>query len=241
MSPDGVVKIDRSKADALLDRVKEALPEEYESLKAFFDTMWFVLEELQKKNASIERLKNMMFGASTEKTSRIFEECGVGEEALPKEALESDETKDAQSRPPKGHGRLGAKDYPGAKRRSIKHESLEHGKRCPSCAKGNVYEEEPAVVVLLRGQAPIDGEVIEIEKFRCGTCGEIFSAKAPVEASGEKYDETAGSMLALLKYGTGMPFNYLIALQKNAERVRASPAEWLPWNYEAAVQAARTN
>jgi transposase len=31
------------------------------------------------------------------------------------------------------------------------------------------------------------------------------------------------------------PFRYLTALQRNADRVRACPADWLPWNYEAAL------
>ena len=31
------------------------------------------------------------------------------------------------------------------------------------------------------------------------------------------------------------PFEYLTALHRNAERVRANPAEWLPWNYEATL------
>ena len=31
------------------------------------------------------------------------------------------------------------------------------------------------------------------------------------------------------------PFEYLTALQRNADRVRANPAQWLPWNYEATL------
>jgi hypothetical protein len=27
------------------------------------------------------------------------------------------------------------------------------------------------------------------------------------------------------------PFEYLVALQHHAERVRKSPSQWLPWNY----------
>ena len=36
------------------------------------------------------------------------------------------------------------------------------------------------------------------------------------------------------------PFEYLNALQRNAERVRASPAEWLPWNYKATLATTPT-
>ena len=36
---------------------------------------------------------------------------------------------------------------------------------------------------------------------------------APAEAGTRKYDATADSMIGLLKYGSGLPFNRLDALQ----------------------------
>ncbi|NNC62978.1 MAG: IS66 family transposase [Eudoraea sp.] len=33
------------------------------------------------------------------------------------------------------------------------------------------------------------------------------------------------------------PFNYLVALQENEERVAANPSDWLPWNYESNLPA----
>jgi hypothetical protein len=33
------------------------------------------------------------------------------------------------------------------------------------------------------------------------------------------------------------PFDYLQALQKHADKVKAEPQRWMPWNYEQAVQA----
>ena len=32
------------------------------------------------------------------------------------------------------------------------------------------------------------------------------------------------------------PFGYLVALQRHAEEVALSPAEWMPWNYKEALQ-----
>src|SRR5208283_1293784 len=43
-------------------------------------------------------------------------------------------------------------------------------------------------------------------------CGEVFTA-APDEAGQHKYDATAGAMIALLKYGTGVPFSRLEQLE----------------------------
>jgi hypothetical protein len=37
-------------------------------------------------------------------------------------------------------------------------------------------------------------------------CGEVFTAPEPEGVGPEKYDETTAAMIALLKYGSGMPF-----------------------------------
>src|SRR5262249_13138557 len=47
----------------------------------------------------------------------------------------------------------------------------------------------------------------------CHLCGQVFTADAPAEAGPRKYDATAASMVGLLKYGSGMPFNRLDGLQ----------------------------
>jgi hypothetical protein len=67
----------------------------------------------------------------------------------------------------------------------------------------------------LKGQAPISATLWELEKLRCNLCGEIFTAKPPPEAGEKTYDETAASMIALLKYGNGLPFNRLAGLEGN--------------------------
>jgi hypothetical protein len=72
---------------------------------------------------------------------------------------------------------------------------------------------EPAVLVRVTGMAPLSAEVIERERLRCNLCGEIFTAQMPVGVSEEKYDETASSMIGLLKYGCGFPFNRLERLE----------------------------
>jgi transposase len=36
------------------------------------------------------------------------------------------------------------------------------------------------------------------------------------------------------------PFDYLMALDKHAERVREGPAQWLPWNYRQLLGACDT-
>jgi len=49
------------------------------------------------------------------------------------------------------------------------------------------------------GGAPIQATVYKLEKLRCNLCREIFTAKAPEDVGSEKYDETTGSIISLLK------------------------------------------
>ena len=67
----------------------------------------------------------------------------------------------------------------------------------------------------MRGQAPLQGKIYELERLRCNLCGEVFRAKAPDEIGERKYDETAAAMIALLKYESGLPFNRLEGLEGN--------------------------
>ena len=56
--------------------------------------------------------------------------------------------------------------------------------------------------------------VYSLERLRCNLCGQIFTAQQPEDVGADKYDETVSSMVALLKYGTGLPFNRIELMQK---------------------------
>jgi len=60
----------------------------------------------------------------------------------------------------------------------------------------------------------------EMEKLRCNLCGEVFTAKPPNNVGTDKYDETAGAMIAMLKYGSGVPFYRIEASGNNNGRRR---------------------
>lgn len=51
----------------------------------------------------------------------------------------------------------------------------------------------------VRGQAPLLALIWALEKLRCSLRGKVFTARAPEGVGGEKYDESAQAMLALLK------------------------------------------
>ncbi len=63
------------------------------------------------------------------------------------------------------------------------------------------------------GQAPLQASVYELDRLRCNLCGEVFTAEEPEDVGPEKYDETTAAMIALLKYGSGMPFYRLEKLE----------------------------
>ena len=58
---------------SILGRAKSALgDDDYEKLTAAIDTLAFLTSELESKSASVKRLRQMLFGASTEKTSKVL-------------------------------------------------------------------------------------------------------------------------------------------------------------------------
>ena len=63
------------------------------------------------------------------------------------------------------------------------------------------------------GQAPLAATSYELDRLRCNLCGEVFTAPEPEGVGPEKYDETTAAMIALLKYGSGMPFYRLEKLE----------------------------
>jgi hypothetical protein len=121
---------------------------------------------------------------------------------------------DASGSAPAGHGRNPAAAFRGANKVAVAHPTLHSGVACPECLRGRVYrQKEPATLVRFVGHAPLEATVFEMERLRCNACGEVFTADEPATAGPAKYDETAVAMIALLKYGTGVPFKRLERLQ----------------------------
>ena len=92
--------------------------------------------------------------------------------------------------------------------------------------KGKVYPTGSGVTVRITGNAPLDATVWEMEKLRCNLCGEVFSPDLPEEAGDKKYDETAGAMISLLKYGSGLPMNRLDELQESLGVPLPASTQW---------------
>lgn len=127
----------------------------------------------------------------------------------------------------KGHGRNGADAYVGAEPICVDHESLKPGDRCPRCGKGRLYEQnKPKTLVRIVGQAPLTAKVCRCQRLRCNLCGDVYTAAVPEEFAGAKYDPSCGVTIAMMKYGTGMPFYRLARLQKSVGVPMPAGTQW---------------
>jgi transposase len=232
-----ILDVNMDQLEDILHRAEDSslTEEDRNTIRVIFESYAYVLQLVDDKNTSLRRLRNLLFGASTEKTAVV---TGDGEgtssssrddasaaSSDPADADASSESKTGAAR--KGHGRNGADAYRGANHVDVTHETLQAGDACLACEQGIVYETTcPGVLIRIKGQAPLHATVYELQKFRCGLCGKVFTAQAPKEAGTQKYDATAASMIALLKYGSGMPFNRLSGLQRNLEIPLPTSTQW---------------
>jgi transposase len=209
------IDVSTEELEALLEQARqEPLREEgYQKLKAAIHTLGYVTELLENQEATLASLRRLLCHASTEKTGKVLQQAGI-------------EPGDKQPKPPgeqpakratAGHGRNGAAAYRGARKVEVPHASLKAGDPCPDAlCGGKVYpQRDPGVLVRIKGQAPIAATVYELEKLRCHLCGKVFTAAAPEGVGEKKYDETAASMIALLRYGSGFPWYRLQGLEES--------------------------
>jgi transposase len=215
---------------ALIERAKAGAlqPGDETIIQAMAETILYLNEAVEDKRASIARLVRMLFGASTEKAKNLLPDLPSpsGEES----GNEPEKNPDPASSPSgekRGHGRNGAAAYGGAERLRVDHKELKVKDLCPGCAKGKLYETTaPGVLLRVVGSAPIQAKVYELQKLRCNLCGEVFTAKPPEGVGEHKYDHSAGAMVALLKYGAGLPFNRLENLQGDLGIPLPASTQW---------------
>jgi len=234
-----IIELEAKKLQDMLQRAdaKQFNDEDYETTRTVVQSYVYLLDLLKGKDISIRRLQKMIFGASTEKTTAVIGD-GTDSETGPLEEADattaSPEETDAETASQgdlpargKGHGRNGADAYHGAEKIEVPHESLQPGDACPDCTQGTVYAvSRPGVLVRITGQAPVEAKVYQLQKLRCNLCGKVFTARAPEGVGSAKYDATAGSMIALLKYGSGLPFNRLQGLQGNLGIPLPASTQW---------------
>ncbi len=220
------IEVSVEEISAIVERTQTGAlsAEEHAKLKAAIDTFALITEQLQAKDASVDRLRRMIFGATTESTRNV-----LGEKRGEQTAVEStgeDAVRTPGPKPP-GHGRNAAAAYTGASQVTVAHPTLHGGEACPGCESGKLYpQNEPAKLVRITGMAPLSASVYSCDRLRCNLCGEVFTAPAPEGVGNEKYDATATSMVGLLKYGAGLPFNRIEKLQESMGIPLPAATQW---------------
>jgi len=217
------LEVSTEQLQELKHRIRERKLQEadYRLIEAILETVEFLRDAVQKKTIAVKRLLGMLFGVRTEKTRKVLPNGG------PKPPPPSPTTAGQTATKRKGHGRNGVGEYWGAEKVQIAHQNLKTGDSCPQCPKGKLYDtRRPAVLVHFQGSPPVMATVYECQSLRCSSCGAVFSAEAPQEVSGKKYDETAGSTIAVLKYGHGFPFHRLEHLQAHLGIPLPASTQW---------------
>jgi transposase len=208
------MEMDSEKVKSFLQRAEKNLdPEDFTFVSGLVGTVLFLSGIVEKKSSAIARLLRWIFGFKTESSKRIFNE----------EPVDAPRPEQPHA---KGHGRNGAGGYPGARRVCVSHKDVKAGDRCPECLKGKLYLSDPGPLMRFFGAAPIQATIYLLEKLRCNLCGQIFTAEKPAEAGEQKYDETAAAMVAVSKYGGGLPFNRLENLQQNCGIPLPASTQW---------------
>jgi transposase len=230
-----LVDVDSDRLEEVLRRAEQSLDvKDAELIRAVFESYAYVTELVEDKNTTIRRLRQLLFGARTETTDSVVGQETKTPDATPPcdAAVNADlaggagNTDESDATAAKGHGRNGAEAYRGAVRVDVPHPSLHAGDACPACGEGTVYDKAPGVLVRITGQPPLAATVYQLQKLRCHLCGQVFTADAPAEAGPTKYDATAASMIGLLKYGSGMPFNRVEGLQRDLGVPLPASTQW---------------
>ena len=222
------IEVTMDELDGLLEQAKAALPpREYETLRKVVNAYVYITGKIADERTTIQWLRQLL-GSKSEKTKKVLERAGLGAGGNGQESTQGHETTGGNDKPKaRGHGRHGAEAYSGAERIEVTHASLKRGERCPGCGKGKLYRrKKPRVIVRIRGAAPLQADLYELETLRCNLCGEVFTAKPPAGVGEAKYDPSAGAMIGLLKYGTGLPFYRLDGLQASVGIPLPASTQW---------------
>jgi transposase len=157
----------------------------------------------EKKLTQLARMRRAMSGSSEKKDNNKDQSNSKNNSNTNKENTDK-----------KNHGRLSADDYKPSDVFQHKHTNLEVGCTCPECDHGTLQQIKPARAIKIIGTAPIQAHLHESEKLRCSGCGNIFTAPLPEEVCEEKADPSASAIIAMFRYGMGVPHYRLASIQK---------------------------
>jgi transposase len=235
-----MARIELHEVECLLERARRVLSaEDYARRAGLIETLIELTRLVHRQGTTIARLRRWLGHSSTEKTAAVLlvahaaagSEGNTSSEVEGRDAGTGREVQGsgdaaAHRSKPKGHGRRSVTAYQ-ARHIAVPHATLHVGDRCPRCGRGKLHRlTEPARHLRVFGQAPLIAICWDCERTRCGACGEVFTAPPPAEACGPKYAESAASMMALMRYGTGLPLHRLGRLQESLGIPLPASTQW---------------
>lgn len=224
-----IPKTNPTEIEKLIEQIRgtNLEPSAKEKIERLLRTILILVELLQRKNTSIKKLQEMIFGKRTEKhqmrKTDVEEKEGesgksdeekpqAGSGQAPKAPQGAIESREKPSR--KGHGHRAASGYPGAKVVKCRHEQLKIGDPCPGLCDGRLYDtKEPMSLLQFTGQPLIQVTNYEREVLRCAKCQGRYEAPLPERVADERYDASCDATIALMRYGAGLPWYRQAGLQ----------------------------
>lgn len=234
-----------TEVEAALARVQAQLgPKDFELFRRLVNTLSAVTAIVSSQRAMLARLRRLFGLSSSEKSRDVLSKDGSGDTDAASgasdcspgggggnddanessaEAADDDDASDKR----KGHGRLPASVYKTATHIAVPHQSLHVGGGCPACGFGKLFDlREPAPYLRIVGQPLLAGTCWDCQRLRCSSCGRVHTAKPPAQALGPKFDESAVAMLALCRYGLGLPHNRIAHMQQHMQLPIPTSTQW---------------
>jgi len=248
------IEIEEAEVEQLIQKAQQGTlnAAEQKRLVPLLKTLVWLERTLLETRISLSKLKRILFGKKTEKRSRKPKDPDPGDDGdgsgegggsgadegsgsndpaagttAATSGLPSDEqTGSSHANKSRGHGRRAAADYPGATTVCCTHDAHRSGDRCPLCERGQLYLFRSLVRLRFTGQPLALVTRFELEQLRCGTCGALWTAPMPPEASQETYDVSLKVNLALAHYHLGLPFKRLESFQAMLGMPLSDATQW---------------
>jgi transposase len=245
MKVPGQINYSEQELSELMTKLEQnALGEkERKTLMSVLSAMLWLVHTLTESKLSIKRLKKIIFGGGTEKSSNILKEfAGQSDDSPSKNQDRKDNEKKIKDEKEKdekvkGHGRNGKDQCSGADSVHFTHKDLNPGDKCSLCLRGKMYPiKKPGSFLLISGSKPVTATLYSWDLLRCNACGEMFKPEMPedVKAHIENrpkngapvFDNGAKAMMALLRYGAGFPSYRLQTLQEYLKVPIPTSTQW---------------
>ncbi len=248
------IEIEEAEVGQLIQKAQQGTlnASEQKRLVPLLKTLVWLERTLLETRISLSKLKRILFGKKTEKRSRKPKDPDPGDEgdgsgegggsgsdessgsndapagttAATSGMLSDEQIGESNAKQSRGHGRRGAADYPGATTVSCTLDGYRSGDWCPLCERGRLYLFRSLVRLRFTGQPLALVTRFELEQLRCGTCGALWTAPMPPEASQETYDVSLNVNLALAHYHLGLPFKRLESFQAMLGMPLSDATQW---------------